>query len=127
MSNFKTVAYLTPGHPLFLMFPDGEVPVTSFIPQVSELSSEPFLWVDGSLLNDWQINLFVGYVLSVPTKSQSSRETLESCVRTGFPLLYRFFCGGRTEDLDVMLSALEEILEDSEDSGGLEKKVRRYQ
>jgi hypothetical protein len=122
MSNFKTVAFLTPGHALYAMFPDGEVPVRSFLPESVTPDSEPFLWVDASLLEDWQINLFVGYILSCSTKTQSSWKEMESFVRAGFPLLCRFFCGGRTEDLDVMLSALEEILGSPKEYGGLEEK-----
>lgn len=121
MSNFKTVAFLTPGHALFTIFPDGEVPVKSFLPESATPDSEPFFWVDASLLADWQINLFVGYVLSVPTKTQSSWDEMESFVRAGFPLLCRFFCGGRTEDLDVMLSALDEMLVDYVDDESLEE------
>lgn len=120
MSSFKTVAYLTPGHALFTMFPDGEVPVRSFLPESLTPDSEPYFWVDGSLLADWQINLLVGYVLSVSTKTQFSWEEMESFVKEGFPMLCKFFCGGSTEDPDVMLSVLDEILRDAEDFDGIE-------
>jgi hypothetical protein len=63
MSNLKTVAYLTSGHDLFEIFPDGWVPVLSFIPEHFDCSPEPFFLVNGSLLTDLQVNLLAKYVM----------------------------------------------------------------
>jgi hypothetical protein len=115
MSDLKTVAYLTPGHEYFQIFPNGEVPVHSFVPQHFDVCPEPCFLLDGSRLSDEQIKLFAEPVMCRWPDLFCDVKDAEESVRQGFPLLSRHFDGGFSEDPNVMLAALDVMLRDAED------------
>jgi hypothetical protein len=115
MSNLKTVAYLTPGHDFWKIFPDGEVPVVSVFPLYSTVTPEPFLIVNGRLLAHWQVNILVEHFIHHFPNLFCNKKDAEAFVIEGFPLPFSHFDGGGTEDLPAMLAALEVILQDAED------------
>jgi hypothetical protein len=119
MSNFKTVAYLMPGHELYKIFPDGVVPVVSVFPLYSTLKPDPFLVVNGRLLADWQVYQLVEHFLHRFPNLFCNQKDAEAFVIEGFPLPFSHFDGGGTEDLNAMLAALEVILGEAEESGSL--------
>jgi hypothetical protein len=121
MSNFKTVAYLTPGHELYEIFPDGEVPVVSFCPQYIDGCPEPFFLVNGSLLFDSQVKPLSDYAVRLFPDLFRDGKDAEAFVIQGFPLLFRDFCGGRTDDLSIMLATLEAMWEEVENHENLEE------
>jgi hypothetical protein len=127
MSNFKTVAYLTPGHEFWKIFPDGEVPVHSFVPQHVDICPEPCLFVDGSRLDDRQVNLFAEHVMHRWPDLFCDVKEAEESVRQGFPMLSRHFDGGFSEDPNVMLTFLEygwgveDIFDSIDDDGELDR------
>jgi hypothetical protein len=126
MSSYKTVAYLTPGHEYFEIFPDGEVPVVSFVPQHFDICPEPCLLLDSRHLSYEQIKLFAEHVMRRwPDLFCDVKEAIES-VRHGFPMLSRHFDGGCSNDPSVLLAFLEygmgveDIFYNLEGDGGLE-------
>jgi hypothetical protein len=125
MSNYKTVAYLTLGHEYFEIFPDGEVPVVSFVPQHLDICPEPCLLLDGSRLSDEQVKLFAVLVMHRWPDLFCDSHDAEESVRQGFPMLSRHFDGGCSNDPNVMLafleygSGFEDLFSSLEGDGGL--------
>lgn len=120
MSKFKTVAFLVPGHALFAIFPDGEVPVQSFVPQLDHPDSEPYFLLDGSLLDDEHLKRLGKHILIHQSDFFSDSKEAELFALLGWPIFCCEFEGGRTYDLNVMLTALDEVLKESEDYGDLD-------
>lgn len=108
MSNYNTVAHLTPGHEYLEIFPDGKVPVTSLLFQKTAFCPEPCYLIDGSLLSDFQVKQLAEHLLRRWPWLFVDREDAELYVRDGFPLLSSYFEGTSTNDPDVLLSALAE-------------------
>jgi hypothetical protein len=98
MSDYKTVARLTPGHELLEFFPDGEVPILSVVPLLrGEIPLECYL-LDGSKLTEAQINgLSEALVDSLP-ELYPSVEVASRLVLKGFPLMTSCFSGTETND-----------------------------
>jgi hypothetical protein len=127
MSSFKTVAFLVPGHEYHEIFPDGEVPVQSVFPQIFEVDSEPCFLLDGSVLADWQVERFTEHVMRHWPNLYYDRNDAKDALKNGFPLLSSHVCGGRSDDMDAVLAALDEMLkdvvdvDDIEGDGGLDR------
>jgi hypothetical protein len=105
MSDYKTVARLTPGHELLEFFPDGEVPILSVVPLLrGEIPLECYL-LDGSKLTEAQINgLSKALVDSLP-ELYPSAEVASCLVLKGFPLMTSCFSGTETNDPVVLWKA----------------------
>jgi hypothetical protein len=115
MSNLKTVAYLTPGHEFWQIFPDGEVPVDSFVPKYFGSGLESCLLIDGLILEDWQVKALAEHVMRIRPNLFSDSKDAEMSVRQGVPIPSRHFDGGFSEDPHVLFALIEARLEKSED------------
>jgi hypothetical protein len=114
MSNFKTVAFLVPGHELFEVFPDGEVPVVDFVPLYFAACPEPCFILDGVLLSDRQVELLAEALQHRWPDLVWNRQEAVVAIRGGIPITCSHFDGGSSDDLNVMVGGLEAMLKDSD-------------
>lgn len=103
MSEYKTVAHLTPGHKWFELFPDGEVPIVSLHVFVFEVCPDPCYFVNGKKLNDAQVNKFAEELLILFPGMFSSLESAQLSVRGGFPMQLIHFCGVESNDPESLV------------------------
>jgi hypothetical protein len=126
MRSFKTVVFLVPGHEYHEIFPDGQVPVVSFVPQYVGPALASGLLVDSCHLSYEQIKWLAEHGMRRwPDLFVDVKEAIEF-VRHGFPLSTCHFDGGSTNDPNVMLSffeyamGVEDISISLEGDGGLD-------
>jgi hypothetical protein len=107
MSNPKKAAYLTPGHKLFEIFPDGAMPIVYLLPIDIEGCPSPCYIIDGKALTQKQVSRLADDLITLFPDLFRDRRDAENAVSLGFPMMQSHFSGVLTDDLDIMSTFMD--------------------